>query len=75
MNFDAVNKLSITFAVTVFCIFALTSFLVASSLFYAVYKERRLRIPSAMLVLNLCAAGPGGVLPNMGYIGMCGPKG
>ena len=57
MNFDAVNKLSITFAVTVFCIFALTSFLVASSLFYAVYKERRLRIPSAMLVLNLCAAG------------------
>ena len=21
------------------------------------------------------ASGPGGVLPNMGYIGMCGPKG
>ena len=57
MDFDAVNKLSIAFAIMVFCIFALTSFLVASSLFYAVYKERRLRIPSAMLVLNLCAAG------------------
>ena len=56
MDFDAVNKLSIAFAIMVFCIFALTSFLVASSLFYAVYKERRLRIPSAMLVLNLCAA-------------------
>ena len=57
MDFDAVNKLSIAFAIMVFCIFALTSFLVASSLFYAVYKERKLRIPSAMLVLNLCAAG------------------
>ena len=57
MNLNIVNALSVACTIIVFSLFALATTFVASTLFYAVYKERKLRIPSAMLVLNLCSAG------------------
>lgn len=57
MKFNTVDAFSIVFAAMVFTLFALATTFMASTLFYAIYKERKLRIPSAMPVLNLSAAG------------------
>lgn len=57
MNLNTVDAVSVAFAITVFSLFAIATSFVASTLFYAVYKERKLRVSSAMPVVNLCAAG------------------
>lgn len=57
MNLSTVDAFSVAFAITVFSLFAMATYFVTSTLFYAVYKERKLRVASAMPVVNLCAAG------------------
>jgi len=57
MNLNTVDAFSVALAITVFLLFAMATSLVSSTLFYAVYKERKLRVPSAMPVMNLCVAG------------------
>ena len=57
MNLNTVDAFSVAFAITVFLVFAMATSLVSSTLFYAVYKERKLRVSSAMPLMNLCAAG------------------
>lgn len=57
MNLDTVNAFSIAFSVIIFSLFTFTIFFAASAILYAVYKERKLRVSSAMPVINLCFAG------------------
>ena len=57
MNLNTADAFSLASALTVFSLFAIASSFVASTLFYAVYKERKLRVSSAMPVMNLCASG------------------
>jgi len=57
MNLNTVDAFSVALAITVFLLFAIATSLLSSTLFYAVYKERKLRVSSAMPVMNLCAAG------------------
>ena len=38
-------------------------------------QSRCFKIPPVVVPESSVDGGPGGVLPNMGYIGMCGPKG
>ena len=53
MNVNTVDAFSVAFAITVFLLFAMATTFMASTLFYAVYKERKLRVSSAMPVMNL----------------------
>lgn len=57
MNFNAVDAFSVAIAITLFSLSALATTFMVATLFYAFYKERKLRIPSAMPVINLCSAG------------------
>ena len=57
MNLNTVDAFSVAFAITVFLLFAMATSFMASTLFYAVYKEKKLRVSSAMPVMNLCVAG------------------
>lgn len=57
MNLDTLNAFSVAFAIIVFSLFAMATTFVASTLFYAFYKERKLRVSTAMPVLNVCASG------------------
>ena len=57
MNFNTVNAFSVATAITLFSLFALATTFVVAIMFYAVYKERKLRVSSAMPVINLCSAG------------------
>lgn len=57
MNLNAVDEFSVAFAILAFSLFAMAISFVAFTLFYAVYKERKLRVSSAMPVLNLCLTG------------------
>ena len=43
-----------------------------SQTLHFLFRDRR---AGARLRRKTAGAYPGGVLPNMGYIGMCGPKG
>lgn len=57
MNFNIITALSFAFAIMGFSLFALAASFVAWTLFYAVYKEKKLRVSSAIPVLNLCVSG------------------
>lgn len=57
MNLNTVNTFSIALPIIVFSLFAMAIFFLASTLFYAFYKEKKLRVSSAMPVLNLYIAG------------------
>ena len=57
MNYNAIDAFSVAIAITVFSLSALATTFMVATLLYAFYKERKLRIPSAMPVINLCSAG------------------
>lgn len=57
MNLDTLDALSVALAVTLFSLYAMATSFAAATLFYAFYKERKLRVPSALPVLNLSASG------------------
>ena len=57
MNFNAVNAFSIVFAAIIFSLFTFAVFFAASTICYAVYKDKYLQVPTAVPVINLCFAG------------------
>ena len=57
MNFRVVDTFSVAVAVTLFTLSAMFTSFVAATLFYAVIKERKLRVSAAIPVLNLGASG------------------
>lgn len=57
MNLKTVNTFSVAFAIIAFSVFAMAISFAVFTLFYAVYKEKKLRVSSAMPVFNLCLSG------------------
>ena len=57
MNFSSVNSFSIALSDIIFIFFTFTVFFVASIICYAFYKDKNLRVSTAVPVINLCFAG------------------
>ncbi|XP_068674549.1 melanopsin-like [Montipora foliosa] len=57
MSSSTIDTFSAVIAVTVFTLSASFTSFTAATLFYAFYRERKLRVSSAIPVLNLCVSG------------------